>query len=193
MICGLIDGTLAITTIPPCLHRAAGVHLPLHPLGDILLEDLWVKCWELSTENWRFQQENSIKNLDFTRRNGKGGQVIGNKPTKTCQMSWILHLPFQNSWARSSWPILPEKQWCLLVSKPWGFNANKVKQDPFWIGTQTAKCRAKPGPRSRYGLRVRWSKNPAMFFHLEIYMFLWVVGSPTTWPAKYPRCWGELG
>ena len=47
MICGLIDGTLAITTIPPCLHRAAGVHLPLHPLGDILLEDLWVKCWEM--------------------------------------------------------------------------------------------------------------------------------------------------
>ena len=79
-------------------------------------------------------------------------------------LAWTWHLPFQNSWARSSWPILPEKQWCFLVSKPWGFKAKKVKQDPFWIGTQTATCRAKPSPRSRYGLRVKWSNDPAMFF-----------------------------
>lgn len=91
-------------------------------------------------------------------------------------LAWIWHLQFQNSWARSSWPILPEKQWCLLVSKPWGFNANKVKQGPFWIGTQTAKCRAKPGPRSRYGLRVKWSNDPAMFFspgNLHVFMGCW--------------------
>ena len=63
--------------------------------------------------------------------------------------------------------ILTYTPWKTVMSscvKTLGFNANKVKQGPFWIGTQTAKCRAKPGPRSRYGLRVKWSNDPAMLF-----------------------------
>ena len=130
MISGLIDGTLAIITIPPCLHRAAGVHLPLHPLGDILVEDLWVKCWKLSTGNWRMQPENSIIScmiLISPTETGiaSGATSLGRNPRRHVKCR-IWHLPFQNSWAGSSLPKLPWKAMTCRVSKLGGCKPKRI-------------------------------------------------------------------
>ena len=91
--------------------------------------------------------------------------------------------------------ILTYTPWKTVMSscvKTLGFNANKVKQGPFWIGTQTAKCRAKPGPRSRYGLRVKWSNDPAMlFFTLKCTFFygLLVLQRPGQISSLLRRTW----